>query len=130
MYTYSPWATYMIEDGLVIRRMAVEAYSLPKEEQHAKIRALKNWPSERSFRRLVPIVEACKKLKKKELAELVYMGFVLIAETEGRTLYPVRTFDFMTGLNSDHHVKIAKQDLEFLRTLKGDSAPLDSTRDL
>lgn len=119
----------MIQDATVIRRMAKEAYALKLPEINEKLSAMKKWPSSRHAIGIISIAEAMKRIVKVELAELIYIGFVLMVETEDKTLYPVRTFDFMTGLSSDGHVAIAKSDLDLLRALKGPEALLDEIRD-
>lgn len=111
--------------GKDIISMAKLAYQLPTSEAEEKLRVMPQWPSTRILKRMVPIREAVKKLAKEELAELVYMGFVIIMEAGNDKWYPVRTWDFMTGLNSDHMVAVAKNDVELARALKGDRAPID-----
>ncbi len=117
----------MIHEGNtgIIRKMAREAYQLNPQEIQEKLSPIPNWPATRIVRRIVPSVEACKKLTKLELAELVYMGFVLMIETMEMAWYPVRTWDFMTGFSSDADVEIAKHDVEIARILKGSDAPLE-----
>lgn len=115
----------MIGNVGIIRDMAREAYGLKVDQINEKLRAMPRWPSDRAGLRIVGIEEAMKRLAKPELAELVFVGFILTIETEGGVLYPVRTFDFMTGLNSDEHVAVAKSDLELLQALKGSDSPID-----
>lgn len=109
----------------VIRKMAREAYQLDPRAIQERLNSMPGWPSTQVVRRIVPSVEATQHLVKLELSELVYIGFVLMIETVERVWYPVRTWDFMTGFNSDHDVKIAKHDVEIARILKGDDAPLE-----
>lgn len=118
----------IVHQAGVIRDMAKTAYALDVDQINQKLRSMEKWPSTRHATGIVGIVDAMRRLVKVELAELVYLGFVLMVETEDRTLYPVRTFDFMTGLSSDDHVAIAKSDLELLKALRGSEAPLDDIR--
>ncbi len=109
----------------IIRRMAVNAYRLDKAGILDRLASLPNWEYGWGVRRIVPIELAMKRLVKRELAELVYLGFVLLIETDSMAWIPVRTWDFMTGLNSDSDVQIAVGDVELARALKGNEAPLD-----
>ena len=118
----------MIKNAVIIRNMSKEAYKLNPLQVNQKLRHLPKWPSDRTAVRMLSIKDSMDRLAKTELAELVYIGFVLMIETEDKRLWPVRTFDFMTGLNSDDHVEIAKSDMEFLRRLKGPEALLDELR--
>ena len=118
----------MLKNAGMIRTMAREAYEFKPPMINEKLRAMEKWPSMRIAHRIVPIVESMNRLKSPELAELVYIGFVLMVEVEDKTLYPVRTFDFMTGGNSDAYVQIAKSDLELLVALRGEDAMIDDLR--
>lgn len=109
----------------IIRQMAKEAYLLSKDGILDKIAGLTRWEHGPNIRRIVSMTDAMDKLVKVELAELVYLGFVLLIEIEDGRWIPVKTWDFMTGLDSKEQTQVAKFDVELARALKGDEAPLD-----
>ncbi len=109
----------------IIRQMAKEAYQLSIEQIQEKANTFEKWPAHRNAKRLVPIQETTVTLKSLELSELVYMGFILMIEATDGKWYPVRTFDFMTGTNTDLQVEIAKNDVLLARALKGSDPRLD-----
>ena len=114
-----------MDNTSVIRKMSVEAYKLSNIELRDNLSKMPNWPKGREFQRLVPLRIAVDRVIKLELAELIYIGFVLMLESKDGTWYPVRTWDFMTGFNSNNDVVLARGDVELARALKGNEAPLD-----
>lgn len=108
----------------VIRQMVKDAYRLSHEEMEQKLRALPYWPSEWGITRVLGIREAVRRLKNRALAELVYLGFVIIVDRSG-TFYSVRTMDLMTGTDTRHMAEDARKDLEFEYAMKRNRSRLD-----
>lgn len=119
----------MIQKSNFIQNLSVEFYGLTRDEVQEKLNRMEKWPSSREIDRIVPIDEACRRLSSIPLRELIGIGFVVVVEKDG-ALYPIRTLDLMTSINTGEMVKLAKNDIELAIAIKGKRAPLDEGLDI